>query len=632
MKYFFALTFLLFTSFVSVLKANTPSLKEDVIIVEGISTELELENIPASCSPCSLRIESVFIPLTVVDGTAKFNYTFTEETTLTISSQNEDFEFQVSPIPLWMSIIPPLIAILLALTFKEVVTALLIGIFSGAFIIHFYSSGFFLGILFGFTSTVDHYLVDSLNDSGHLSIILFSMLIGGMVSIISKNGGMQGVVNQISKYAKTAKTGQLATWFLGIAIFFDDYANTLIVGNTMRPVTDRLKISREKLAYLVDSTAAPIAAIAFVTTWIGAELGYIESGTENIEGLDESVYSIFISSLAYSFYPIFALLFMLMLILKERDFGPMYKAELKARNAKAPSSETVENNSEIEEFSALKDIPHKSANAIIPVFVVIIGTVIGLLCTGWDQQVWDSEISFSRKLSTIIGNADSYKALLWSSLAGLIAAVKLSVFQRIMNLEQTIEAAIKGFKTMLSAIIILVLAWALALVIEELHTAELLTSIMSENVSPYLVPTITFLLAAVVAFSTGSSWGTMAILYPLMLPASWAICQSAGVDQEVTLLIFHNTVACVLAGAVLGDHCSPISDTTILSSLASSCNHINHVKTQMPYALTVGSVAVLFGTLPAAFGIPFYITLPVGAFALYLIVVTVGKKIAIEAN
>ncbi|MBL4710547.1 MAG: hypothetical protein JKY48_19130 [Flavobacteriales bacterium] len=620
--------FCLFISFQFTAK-ETPSLSNENIILKGVESSILIENLPANCNNCAVLIKGQKIPLEVTEeGESTFEYTFTNQVELEIvSGKNETLE-TISPIPLWLSIIPPLLAILLALIFKEVISSLIIGIFSGVFIIHFYAKGFLAGLLSSFTSTIDHYVLDSLNDSGHLSIILFSTLIGGMVSVISKNGGMQGVVNHISKYAKTAKSGQLATWVLGIAIFFDDYANTLIVGNTMRPITDKLKISREKLAYLVDSTAAPIAAIAFVTTWIGAELGYIESGIENIEGLDQSVYSIFISSLSYSFHPIFALIFMLILILKEKDFGPMYSAELKARHSTLINNTEEIDTSELDEFTAIEGIKHRAVNAILPVVVVIIGTILGLLVTGWDEVILnDTELSFGRKLSSVIGNADSYKALLWSSLAGLLIAIILSVSQKLMSLHQSVNAAIGGFKTMLSAIIILVLAWSLALVIEDLHTADLLTSIMSENVSPYLVPTITFILAAVVAFSTGSSWGTMAILYPLMLPASWAICGASGLDSETTLSIFHNVVACVLAGAVLGDHCSPISDTTILSSLASSCNHISHVRTQMPYALTVGAVAIVFGILPASFGLSFFITVPVGIIVLYFLIDKIGKKI-----
>lgn len=629
MRYLLLALFLFTTQFYAI-SQEVNFVAEESIIIQSVEKELELFNLPPNCSTCYAEIDGDKTQLVVNEqGISNTTISLQNSTSISISTGTQTISTKLNVIPLWLSLIPPLLAILLALVFKEVVTSLLVGIFSGVLIIKIYSQSIFPALLDSFTTTIDTYILSSLNDSGHLSIIVFSTLIGGMVSVISKNGGMQGVVNRISKYATTAKSGQLATWFLGIAIFFDDYANTLIVGNTMRPITDKLKISREKLAYLVDSTAAPIAAIAFITTWIGAELGYIESGIETIEGLNESVYSIFISSLAYSFYPIFALIFMLILILRERDFGPMYHAEKKARLGNNSDNLTVIESEDLDEFTAKEGIKHKAYNAIIPVVFVIIGTVIGLIHTGWDQVVMDdSSLSFGRKISTIIGNADSYKALLWSSLAGLFTAIVLSVSQRLMSIHQSINAAIGGFKTMLTAIIILVLAWSLALIIEDLHTADFLTSIMSNNVSPYFVPTLTFLLAAIVAFSTGSSWGTMAILYPLMLPSSWAICLAAGLPEAETLAIFHNVVACVLAGAVLGDHCSPISDTTILSSLASSCNHISHVRTQMPYALTVGFVAVIFGTIPAAFGVPFWITVPLGILTLYLIVGKVGKKIS----
>ena len=628
---FLLYSFLFFLTSISCFSQEHHFIAEENIIIQHVEHELKLVNLPSSCSNCTVLINGKTTELIVNEaGESLVNISLEESASVSVSTGDVIFPDTINVIPLWLSTIPPLLAIFLALVFKEVVTSLLVGIFSGVLIIKLYAGSFFAALLGSFTTTIDTYILNSLNDSGHLSIIVFSTLIGGMVSVISKNGGMQGVVNRISKHATTAKSGQLATWFLGIAIFFDDYANTLIVGNTMRPITDKLRISREKLAYLVDSTAAPIAAIAFITTWIGAELGYIESGIETIQGLDESVYSIFISSLAYSFYPIFALVFMLILILRERDFGPMYEAEKEAKLVEKLDESTVVKNEELEEFTAKEGIAYKAYNAIVPVLVVIAGTVIGLLYTGWDQTIMDdSTLSFGRKISTIIGNADSYKALLWSSLAGLFMAIVLSVSQKLLNIHQSINAAISGFKTMLTAIIILVLAWSLALVIEDLHTADFLTSIMSDNVSPYFVPTLTFLLAAVVAFSTGSSWGTMAILYPLMLPSSWAICLAAGMPEAETLAIFHNVVACVLAGAVLGDHCSPISDTTILSSLASSCNHISHVRTQMPYALTVGSVAIIFGTIPAAFGIPFWVTVPLGILMLYLIIGKIGKRIDI---
>ncbi len=230
-----------------------------------------------------------------------------------------------------MSIIPPLIAIIFALGFREVYSALFTGLFVGSVIITYYQGySFFAAIFYGLFAIIDVYILESLNDSAHLSIIVFSMMIGAMVTLISHNGGMRGVVNILARYARNPRSGQFVTWMLGMAIFFDDYANTLVVGNTMRPVTDRLRISREKLSYIVDSTAAPIAAIAFVTTWIGAELSYIQDGI-NVIGLNETAYDIFLNSLQFSFYPVLALLFILILVQSNRDFGPMLTAEKNAR-------------------------------------------------------------------------------------------------------------------------------------------------------------------------------------------------------------------------------------------------------------------------------------------------------------
>ena len=443
---------------------------------------------------------------------------------------------------------------------------------------------------------------------------------------------MQGLVNLLSKKAASVRSGQFVTWLLGIIIFFDDYANTLVVGNTMRPVTDKLKISREKLSYIVDSTAAPVTSIAFVTTWIGAELSYIQDGINTI-GLQETPYNIFLNSLKYSFYPILTLCFILLLIFLKVDYGPMYIAEKRARN-KFKDSESKKDDEKIslvsdQETQVSKHIKPKWFNAAIPVLIIIIGTLIGLLFTGWDSETWsNSSMPFSTKLSATIGNSNSFKALLWSSLSGVFVAIILSTSQRLLTLKEATTTLINGFKTMLTAIVILVLAWAIALITKDLHTADYISQILVKAQIPaYFVPAITFILAGLIAFSTGSSWGTMAILYPLILPTSWLICESHGMTHEASMLIFYNTVSTVLAGSVLGDHCSPISDTTILSSLASSCNHIEHVRTQLPYALTVGAVSIIAGTIPAAFQIPSYILFPIGLILLFIILKYFGRKI-----
>ncbi|MCD4832518.1 MAG: Na+/H+ antiporter NhaC family protein [Bacteroidales bacterium] len=606
------------------------------IIVKGIKTEIKLNFKSQEFRkrfegyPVTIKINNKPIEVRVIKGTASFKYIFTEKQDFEIKISNYIYSKKITPIPLWFSVIPPLIAILFALIFKEVFTALFIGILVGTATMFWYQDTALIPAIFkGMFAIVDTYIIEALSERGHMAIIIFSMLIGAMVNIITRNGGMKGVVNILSKYANSPRSGQFVTWLLGIAIFFDDYANTLVVGNTMRPVTDKLKISREKLAYIVDSTAAPITAIAFVTTWIGAELSYIQDGINTI-GINESAYGIFLSSLGYAFYPIFALLFILILIRKQVDFGPMFNAEKRARLSDDINLDDNSNtfSNKLNELEVSEHIKPKWYNAAIPVFIVIFGTFAGLLYTGWDQSVWhDTSLSFSTKLSTVIGNSDSYKALLWSSISGVLVAILLTLVQKILNLKATIDSMINGFRTMLTAIVILVLAWSIALVTKHLHTAEFISqSLVSINIAPQFIPAVTFILGALVAFSTGSSWGTMAILYPLILPASWLIAQNTGLDHEASLAIFYNVVSAVLAGSVFGDHCSPISDTTILSSLASSCNHIEHVRTQLPYALTVGAVSVIIGTIPAAFGISSWILFPTGLFVLFLIVRFVGKS------
>jgi len=563
-----------------------------------------------------------FIKTNSVD-TILFKYKLTETTDIIIDDGNDFSKVKLTVIPLWTSLLPPLLAILLALVFKEVITALLTGIFSGLFIL-FVSKDGWLGIISGSMHFMDTLVIETLSDSDHVSIIVFSTLIGGTVALISKNGGMKGIVNKVSEKANTPKRGQLVTWFLGILIFFDDYANTLVVGNTMRPITDKLKISREKLSYIVDSTAAPVASIAFVTTWIGAELSYIKDSIALIADINQSAYSIFINSLAYAFYPIFTLAFILMLILTKRDYGSMLVAETKAKNSDFSKAEISE---EIKAFEPEDKTKARAFNALIPILIIIVGTIIGLLYTGWNEEIYrDTSLGFLKKISIIIGDANSYKALLWSSFVSVLVAFILSVSQKILTVEKAATTMITGFKAMLHAVIILTLAWSLAVITKDLHTADYITlKLSSINFSPHFMPAITFVVAAMVAFSTGSSWGTMAILYPLVLPTTWVLCQQNGLEIDMSMAIFYNTVSCVLAGSVLGDHCSPISDTTILSSMATSCNHISHVKTQIPYALTVGIISIFIGTLPAAFGISSYILFPLGFGMMYLVILKLGK-------
>lgn len=585
------------------------------------------------------------------NGSAVLEIPINRSQNLQVQIQNKTQKIAIRHIPGWLSLLPPLVAIVMALIFREVIVSLFTGIFLGVLIIKGFS---WMNLGKAFLAVADTYLLGAFYDTGHLSIILFTSIIGGLVAIISKNGGMTGVINLLSPLANSVRNTQLVTWFMGVAIFFDDYANTLIVGNTMRPFSDKFKISREKLAYIVDSTSAPVASIAFVTTWIGAELGYIKEAALQI-GLNEGAYSIFLNSLQYSYYPVFALIFMFFIIYTQRDFGAMFRAEKRARETgelNAPSSKNVKiKHQEADVFTPVANAPFRWINAFIPISLVVLVTMIGLLYTGWEttvqqmaeanateeqlQDAWNNlsmvnegeEPSFVRKVGILLGNADSYITLIWGSFVGLVVAILLTISQRIMNLRQTMETMASGFNSILQAILILLFAWALTKVNADLQTATYLKDLVQDGISPAWFPTMVFILAGFVAFATGSSWGTMAILYPLLLSTTWETCQNAGMDLVATQEVFYHVAAAVLAGSVFGDHCSPISDTTIMSSLASGTNHIEHVRTQLPYALTVGFVSMFASLILFNIGLPFYINFLIGGGILYLIVRFLGKKV-----
>jgi Na+/H+ antiporter NhaC len=535
----------------------------------------------------------------------------------------------VRSVPGWWTLAPPVVAILLALVFRQVVPALLAGVWLGAAIVHG-------GVGVGLLRTIDAYVLGALADRDHMSILLFSLLLGGMVGVISRAGGTVGLVDVLARKATTSVRGQLTTWLLGVAIFFDDYANTLVVGNSMRPVTDRLRISREKLAYIVDSTAAPVAAIALVTTWIGAEVSYIEGALRGI-GSDQDAYFVFLQSIPYNFYPILALIFGFTVAFTRRDFGPMLRAERRAATTGAVLRDGAQPLSDFDSdaLRAVDGKPHRWFNAAIPVVVVVAVTLIAQWWTGRAALVAEGDPAGTaalgtlgvRGLGTVFSAGDSYAALLWASFAGCVVAIGLAVVQRILSLERALGAWVQGMKSMLLAFVVLALAWAIAAVCSDLSTAAYVAEFLSGTLDPRLLPALVFLAATGIAFGTGTSWGTMGLLIPLAVPAAVRLTQESGLDPATAHAVFLGATAAVLSGAILGDHCSPISDTTVLSSMASGCDHVDHVRTQLPYALTVGGVAVVCGYVPEALGVSPWICLLLGAAAVGVIVRFAGRPV-----
>jgi Na+/H+ antiporter NhaC len=537
-----------------------------------------------------------------------------------------DWQTSLRIIPGWLSLLPPFLAILLALVLRQVLVALFVGVWIGATVISDYNP------FYGFLSALSDYIAHAPADPDKMSILIFSLMLGGMVGVISKMGGTQGIVERLSRFANDTRRGQLVTWLMGVFIFFDDYANTLIVGSTMRPLTDRLKISREKLAYLVDSTAAPVANIAVISTWIGFEISLMGAAFAAI-GVTENAYITFFSTIPYNFYPIFAIIIGLVISLSGRDFGPMLKAEIRARttgDVLAPGARPI-SNLDTSEILADEHIKKKWYNAFIPVMVVILTTLAGLWFTGLAsvhaKQVDTGDMEFIRYVSTVIGDADSYAVLMWASFLGGVVAIIMALAQKLLSLEAGISAWIGGIKAMLLAALILTMAWSIGNICTDMHTANYVIGLTSEFISAGMVPFLTFFTAAVISFATGTSWGVMAILMPIAIPMGYLLPHAdPSFTAEQQHVIFLSTIASVLAGATFGDHCSPISDTTIMSSMASGSDHIDHVRTQLPYAILGGLMSLIFGYLPIGLGITDWVVLPAGILITVLFIILIGKK------
>ncbi|MEE9392181.1 MAG: Na+/H+ antiporter NhaC family protein [Planctomycetota bacterium] len=566
-------------------------------------------------------------------------------------------------VPGIVAILPALIAILLAIMFRQVLPALFAGVWVGGIFI----AG---GPWAGFRYVVTELIPTTLSDSSRLSILVFSCLLGSVVALIARMGGTRGLVDSMSKVGDSRRGAQLTTWFSGMLIFFDDYANALLVGNTMRPITDRFRVSREKLAFLVDSTSAPVACVVVISTWIAAEIGYIQGKLE-LEAVQiatgwtpDKAYQIFLETIPYNFYPIYCIAFCFFICLFQRDFGPMLKAERRAfHDGKVLADGAVPLSSrEMDQLEPADPNRQYWWNAMIPIGTVII-SVLGFLYITGAEVIEESHqsalqeiraLEFTRNsadtavseklrlvsqiaveenraealasppLRDIFGAAKSYHALLLAAFLGVIAALICGMGQGLLRLGESFEVVTAGIKAMIPAVLVLTLAWALQDVCERSNTSQWL--IHHITLKSTILPMLIFLLAAVIGFSTGTSWGTMGILVPLTMDyvVSLSVEESFMVAETQVLLV--SSVGAVLAGAVFGDHCSPISDTTIMSSMSCGADHVDHVKTQLPYAFSVACIAILVGYLPAGFGISPWILLPLGILLCAVVIRVLGRR------
>lgn len=522
--------------------------------------------------------------------------------------------------PGWLSLLPPLVAILLAIVTRRVLVSLTLGLLSGSLLTAaLHPLGWWL--------EAGGFLLGAIGDRDNASIVIFSLLLGSMVGVISHSGGSYALATSVTREIRSARGGLLTTWGLGLLIFFDDYVNALLVGSTMKPITDRLRISREKLAFVVDGTSATVASLAVVSSWIGVELGYIQAQFRAL-GIDKSAFGAFLESIPYRFYPILMLVFVFLVIVMGRDFGPMLAAERRARR-RSPKAQAARDAAsfeappddgpdedhaaepsaqETQPDSVRKNVKAGWFHAAAPIVSVAVVALAVMLGTGWIAAL-EAGVP-SPGLRDVFGHADAVSALFWAALTGSVLAAVIAMVSGALSPRETGHAWLLGVRSMVLAVVVLVLAWALGDLCRELHTARYLVAMVGPSLSPAAIPALVFVLSAAVAFATGTSWGTMAIVFPLAVPLVFALEPSS----EHLLL---GTISSILAGSVWGDHCSPISDTTILSAMASGCDHVEHVRTQLPYALVVGLISVVVGELGVGFGwYPAWVALLLGVVLL----------------
>lgn len=525
---------------------------------------------------------------------------------------------------------PPIIAIVLAFITKNVIFSLFIGVFSGGYILALSDNSVFMSFIIAFNEIVLK-IIASIASKWNAGIILQVLCIGGLIAVVTKMGGMKAMALWLGKKAKSRACVQIYTWIMGLFIFFDDYANSLIVGPVMRSVSDKFKISREKLAFIIDSTAAPVTGIALISTWVGLEISLIKDAYSIIGENNINAFAIFVQTIPYRFYNIFMLFFVFCIAFFGRDFGAMLKAEQRALNGEISGKEYRIVNLDDQSTQPKSGIKLRISNALIPIFLLIFGAFAGFYANGF--QSLEGEILEAVKAEPFslmafretFGAADASIVIFKAALFASIVAIFMGIWRKIFSLKEAIETWVKGWQSMIITIVILLLAWSLSAVIKELGTSIYLVNLLGSATPKFLLPVFIFILGSFISFATGTSYGTMGILMPLAIPLAAAVAHNYGLDAHSIHAYMILNISAVLTGAIFGDHCSPISDTSILSSMGSNCDLIAHVSTQLPYALSVCAISMV-AYLITAIGVNVWLSLAFGVIAIICVVRFVGKK------
>lgn len=506
---------------------------------------------------------------------------------LTVFAAEAETEYTPAMYATFWALIPPIVAIVLALITKEVYSSLFIGILVGGL---FYSG-------FSFEGTLTHIFNDGfvavLSDAYNVGILVFLVILGAMVSLMNRAGGSAAFGHFAKEKIKTRAGAQLATVALGVLIFIDDYFNCLTVGSVMKPVTDEHKVSRAKLAYLIDATAAPVCIIAPISSWAAAVSGFVEG---------EDGFSIFIRAIPYNFYAILTIIMMIALVLLKVDFGPMKSHEANALKGDLFSTGKKDASQETEAVNP----KGKVIDLLIPIIMLIACCVIGMIYTG---EFFDGA-GFVESFS----NSDASVGLALGSICAMILTIIIYLIRRVLSFKDCMACLPDGFKAMVPAILILTFAWTLKAMTDSLGAAVFVADAVQKSAGSLMnfLPAIIFIVACFLAFSTGTSWGTFGILIPIVV--------NVFMNTNPQLMII--SISACMAGAVCGDHCSPISDTTIMASAGAQCDHVNHVSTQLPYVIVVAVISFIT-YIVAGFAQSAWISMPVGIILLLLTLVVI---------
>lgn len=529
----------------------------------------------------------------------------------------------------FITLLPAIITLVLAFFTKNVIFSLLMGILSGGYLLSIKGINILSSIAGSFNLSTGE-IVQQFTIERNAGIILQCLMITGLVALITRNGGTQALARKISGIAKTPALAQISAFFMGIIVFMDDYATALISGPVMRPITDRMKVSREKLAFIIDATAAPVAGLALVSTWLAYELSIIKEAYTQL-GLDINPYSVFLNTLPYRFYSILIIALVIFTALTRREFGPMLKAEARSRGEGKVLADNarplVFPSKAYAEPENIRRGSKIALNAVIPLLTLILYAFFGFYISGRQQIISTAEETMvssvisnpvsADTLRNILAHANAPMVLFQAAFLACVVAAAMGVSQRRFNISGAVDTWLAGIRSNMNTVIVLILSWSLASIMTKLGAALYAASYLKSNIPDELIPAAVFIITALAAFVCSNAFAAMGIIMPIAV--SFSVAATGSVDQIPLVM------AAVLTGCVFGINCSPMADITLLSSMGAMSDHLHHVRTQLPYALLSGAIAVFAGFIPMGYGVSAYIALPLCLILLFVILMIFGR-------